>query len=152
MRNVFFGQRPFLAGAASVFLAATSVPVHAEGPPEGFWITGDKNIVVATGACKKGSPMLCGIIVAVPGAARDAELARYNLQLCRLPVIWDLNWSPEAGQWDNGKILDPETEKVYDLSASFEGKALQLVVSEGKNRQSQSLIWQSVGTFDEVCP
>ncbi|MCV0424775.1 MAG: DUF2147 domain-containing protein [Roseibium sp.] len=140
-----------LVGTMSVLLLASVVPGQADTPVEGFWITEDESLVVATGACEEGSSELCGIIVGVPGATRDAALSRYKSQLCGLPILWDLKWAPQADRWVEGKILDPETEKIYDLSATFKGPVLQLQVSNDQSGRGLSLTWQSISKFDEVC-
>ncbi|MEM9635459.1 MAG: DUF2147 domain-containing protein [Pseudomonadota bacterium] len=143
-----------LGVGAAVFAAMnlfTTQPASAKSPPEGFWLTSDKTIVVALGACEQGSSKLCGIIAGLPGAASDAELARYKSQLCGLPVLWNLEWALEGKRWERGKILDPETEKVYDLQASIKGSALSLHTIGKNGKPLEVMTWHKVKTFKEAC-
>lgn len=142
------GATVFTFTAISVL---SSLPANAKSPPEGFWLTSDKTIVVALGACEKGSSKLCGIIAGLPGAASDEELARYKSQLCGLPVLWNLEWEREDKSWERGKILDPETEKVYDLRASIRGSQLSLQTIGENGKPGESMTWQKITTFKEAC-
>ncbi|MES0882692.1 DUF2147 domain-containing protein [Roseibium sp. SCP14] len=143
-----------LGAAAAAFAAInllSSLPAIAKSPPEGFWLTEDKTIAVALGACEEESSKLCGIVSGLPGAASDAELARYKSQLCGLPVLWNLQWASEGERWERGKILDPETEMVYDLQASIKGSLLVLQIIGENGKPGETMTWQKITTFKEAC-
>ncbi|WP_281929705.1 DUF2147 domain-containing protein [Roseibium album] len=123
--------------------------VEAGTPPEGYWLNGDKSVVVAIGTCEAGSAKLCGIIVGLPGATSNTDLERYRSELCGLPLIWDLQSGDGNQFWQDGKILDPETGQVHDLQANFVGHALELRVFEAQRTKTHKLTWQKVETFKE---
>lgn len=128
-----------------------SSPLMAEELPEALWLTDDHGIVVATGPCKAGSKTLCGIIAGLPDAVTDRNLAEHKNALCGLPLLWDLVWDPARQTWINGKVLDPSTEEVFNLSATTLGETMKLRVWAGNQWLATDMVWQKIQTLEEPC-
>jgi len=68
---------------------------------------------------------LCGRIVALYNAdtgaisetiaapARIAERVRSRPNMVGLDVIWDMKWDDNKNQYEDGRIMDPQTGRVY---------------------------------------
>jgi len=134
------------AGMMTLPGMATAKPIA-----DSYWLTEDGSLALAIGACEAGSAVSCGLIAGLPGAATDAELARYRSDLCWLPILWDLKWDAAKMRWAGGKILDPETGDISDLDVVATGPNLELRVFEDGKRSFQTLILRPVETFKEAC-
>lgn len=152
MRDSFSRPRRLIAvlSVIAVSLSLTGKSI-AEAIPDSFWLTEDGSLALAVGACEAGSAVSCGIIAGVPGAARDADLARHRSDLCQLPVIWDLKWNAAEKRWTGGQILDPETGKTHKLHVVAKGSDLELHVFEDGNKGRYTLILKPVEAFEDPC-
>lgn len=96
--------------------ASEEPPLQNISPPsaaEALWLTEDRSLIIASGACAAGSSDLCGVIVGI----NDPEMKIWAPDICGLPIFWDLKSDAEKNKWRNGRILDLVTLKEHQLSA-----------------------------------
>ncbi len=127
-----------------VALLLSSAAAVAE-PAEKLWLSDDDAVVIATGSCGQGMDALCGIIVGVPGARTDPQIANARAELCGLPIIWDMIPTGDPGEYSSGRLLDPESGKDY--AATFQDQGGSATVSVG----FASLRWSQVNRIEEEC-
>lgn len=120
-----------MKSVAACLVALAPQAVAAE-PPEGVWLTEDRSVIVATGACEEGLDTLCGIIVGL----QNDSYAPWADQLCGLPLVWDLK--PEGGgRWGGGQVLNPSTEQTAPITAQITARTIAL-----RGRDGTSSTWQ----------
>lgn len=96
-------------------------------PPEALWLTADRSVIIATGACETSASELCAVIVGL----KDDDLAKWAHELCGLPVFWGLRPGSVEGRWDNGQLLDPATQKASALTVTVRDREMVLSVKDG---------------------
>ncbi len=96
-------------------------------PPEALWLPKDRSVVIASGSCGEGSPNMCAFIVGL----KNEEYKQWASQLCGLPLLWDLRPGTSKGRWVNGRLLDPETEKVSGVNVTVLSEKMVLAARDG---------------------
>lgn len=130
-------------------LSAALIAMAAEPASiDGVWLTEDESVAVGVGACEEDGETRCGVIVALPGSNEDAD----KEELCGAPVIWGLSYSERRERWQDGKILDAETEKTYQVRVERSGDNIQLRAYEGTPAFGETLIWTPVDEADLTNP
>lgn len=128
------------AAASGAAACAQEDGVFIDRGVEGHWLTEDGAAIVEITACGPRSSAVCGSIRALPNIESDPEIAAHAPELCGLTLLYNLTHEA-GGRWTGGQVLDPETERLYDVSARVDRGLLRLHVSEGIAALGESIIW-----------
>lgn len=119
--------------------------------PDGFWLTEDKATILEIGPCEQRGPEYCGFVRALPGARNDSELARYENELCGLPLLYRVVSIEQNSSRYRGKLFDPETEYSYHADLKLSGHSIEVRVYENEKISGKTLVWTRVPRPDNPC-
>ncbi|KTC85359.1 MULTISPECIES: DUF2147 domain-containing protein [Legionella] len=129
-------------------ITLTVIPVGFAQSPAGTWTsiddkTGKKRVVVDL---KVSGKTLTGTIVKVfpqPGDTGICSKCSGNLKnkpIQGLRIIWGLK-DKGNGVWEDGKILDPKSGRVYHAKMTLEGNKLHVRGYVGFSAFGRTQIW-----------
>ena len=108
--------------SALVLLAQSTGPLDVAGtwriPPEE---EGGPDRGVVEIVMEDGAPV--GRVVRIGEAIEDTEAARGVLGT---KIVWGFERDEDDGEWDDGKIRDPEADRTYDAKMRRQGEALSV--------------------------
>ena len=117
---------------------------------QGYWLTEDGETIVKISSCNKNS--LCGRVAGFNTNEKidpKAEITQEERQLikdlvliCSTDLLGDLK---EQGKyWDNGWIMDFETDKKYSLKLTIIKNVLKVRAYEGAEIFGENYLWKRI--------
>lgn len=153
--NVIFSIRRKEKGMKKLFLVSAALvlffvsPVFAGSPNAilGEWVTEEDKSFVEIYQCDE---LYCGRIVWLKNP-RDEEgkekLDKKNpdeslrsRKLIGMPILWGFRYGGE-GQWEGGKIYDPQNGKTYSCKIKLEGQKLRVRGFIGFSLLGRTAVW-----------
>ncbi|MFT6304014.1 MAG: hypothetical protein ACI9XK_004130 [Granulosicoccus sp.] len=134
--------------AQYILLVLITLPVIAEAnTAKDWWLTEDGRTVVSIETCPTSTDRLCGYVVYFDSTG-ESEL---DSVLCRLPILGDL--VSDGDTLKGGWLLDPITEKFYNLSVAFidDATAISLHVFGEVKAFGQTIVWTRVDAPSFEC-
>lgn len=140
-------KRLLLISAAFILFAAHSAYAQSSDAILGEWVTeGDKSFV----EIYKCDELYCGRIVWLKNPKdgegkekvdrKNPDETLRNRTLLGLPILWGFRYRGE-GEWENGKIYDPQNGKTYSCKMQLDGETLKVRGFIGFSLLGRTAVW-----------